>query len=151
MVELFFLKRFLLRTIIPYSILIVSVAYIIFELICPKNKKERFYLYSDKLYFKIVRRPLEKLNILLKNSLVSLKAKLKIKIIKRRDKIALKEKKKQKKELEANEKAKLKLNNKINKMNKKANRKEMKKLFFKCLKIKIRRFLKGEKKAKKVN
>ena len=151
MVELFFLKRFLIQSFIPYSVLITSISYIIFELICPKNKKEHFYLYSDKLYFKLIRRPLEKCKQLMHKLLIKMKSKLKLKILKRRDKKALKEKEKQRKELKINEKAKSRLNKKIDKVNRKIEKKNKRKLFFKCLLKKIFKSMGISKKTKKTS
>lgn len=150
MVELFFLKRFLLKNVIPYGILIISISYIIFEIACPRSKKEYFYTFSDKLFFRFVKRPFNKIVSLFKEFLIYLKGKLKIKILKNRDKKEKKENKKKIKELEANEKSKNKLNKKIEKMNKKASKKEMRKLFMKCLLIKIKKIFTG-KKGKSVN
>ena len=147
MTELFFLKRFLLKNVIPYSVLIISIAYIVFEIACPRDKKEKFYLFSDKLFFRFVKRPLNRLSIIFKDFLIYLKGKMKNKILKNRDKKEKKQHKKKQKEIEANEKSKTKLNKKIEKMNKKVSKKETRKLFMKCLFIKIRKILTGKNKS----
>lgn len=150
MVELFFIKRFIIEKFIPYSILFISIGYIIFELVCPKHIREYFYLYSDKLYFKFIIRPFQQIKKYLIKFKLNLKARLKSKILKSREKKNLKEKVKRQKEIEANEKSKLKLNKKIDKMNKKINkknkkiiRKKKKKKFIVCLLRKVFRLNKN--------
>lgn len=144
MIELFFIKRFIIQKLIPYSILFISLGYIIFELVCPKYIREYFYLYSDKLYFKFVIRPFQKIKKYFIKYKLNLKAKLKMRILKSREKKVEKEKQKKQKELRMNEKSKLKLNKKIDKINKKNSKKVVKKnkrkksiaKFFKKFKIK---------------
>lgn len=126
MVELFFIKRFIIEKFIPYSILFISIGYIIFELACPNHIREHFYLYSDKLYFKFIIRPFQQINKSFIKSKSKLKLKLKSKILKSREKRNLKEKMKKEKELKANERSKLKLNKKIDKVNKKIKKQEKK-------------------------
>lgn len=126
MVELFFIKRFIVEIFIPYAILFISIGYIIFELICPKYIREYFYLYSDKLYFKFIVRPFQQIKKYFVKFKLNLKARLKVKILKSREKKSEKEKIKRQKEFEANEKSKLKLNKKIDKVNKKLDKKNKK-------------------------
>lgn len=152
MIELFFFKRFLIQTVIPYSILILSVGYLIFELMCPKNIKEHFYIYSDKLYFKFIRRPFEIMKRRANNLKLILKSVLKSRILKKRERKQIKEKKKKRKELQANEKSKIKLNKridkvnkKIDKANKKINKRKKRALFIKCLFKKLLKITKKQK------
>lgn len=130
MAELFFIKRFVLEKMIPYTVLFISIGYIIFECICPKQIKEYFYEYSDKLYFKYIIRPFKRIQ----NSYVFLTKSLKLNITKTTTKIKTKKefkqnKKNQKqkeKDIKKNEKSKLKLNKKIARVNKKIDKKNTK-------------------------
>lgn len=120
------MKRFIIEKFIPYAILFISIGYIIFELTCPKQIKEYFYLYSDKLYFRFIIRPFQQMKRYCVKLKLSLKSRLKSKILKSREKKTAKEKIKKQKELKLNEKSKLKLNKKIDKVNKKIDKKNKK-------------------------
>lgn len=97
-----------------------------FELFCPKHIREYFYLYSDKLYFKFVIRPFQRIKKYFIKSKLNLKSKLKAKRLKSKEKKKKKEYKRKQKEIKMNEKSKLKLNKKIDKVNKKVNKKRKK-------------------------
>lgn len=115
MLELFFIKKVIVEKFIPYTIFFVSVGYIIFELIFPSNIREYFYSYSDKLYFKIVIRTIQKIKNILIKSRMKFKSMLKTRALNL-------EKKKEQKKINAKEKSKKKLKRKIDKMNKKASK-----------------------------
>ena len=118
MVELFFIKRFILNTLIPYMVLGLSIGYLLFELIASKESKENFYLYNDKLYFSLIKRPIKKIILFCIDSKNN---------IKKENKKKKKIERKNKKNLLKKEKSKKKLNKKINKMNKKVDKKKQKK------------------------
>ena len=122
MVELFFIKRFILQSLIPYMTLFMSISYIIFEISFPKQIKEKFYIYSDKLFFKFVIRPIERTKKILKKIKLNLSIYSTKKKNKRLEKKKAREVAKKQKQLKANEKSKVKLNKKIDKVNKKANK-----------------------------
>ena len=122
MIDLFFMKRFILESIIPYMTLFMSVGYIIFETTFHKEKKEKFYIYSDKLFFKFVVRPIQKFKKAIKYFKLSISTLIKNKKLKRKEKKKAKEIAKKQKQKKANEKSKAKLNKKIDKVNKKANK-----------------------------
>lgn len=122
MVELFFVKRFILQSLIPYVTLFMSIGYIIFEISFPKQIKEKFYIYSDKLFFKFVIRPIEKSKKIMKKVKFNLSAYSIKKKNKRLEKKKVREAVRKQKQIKANEKSKIKLNKKIDKVNKKANK-----------------------------
>ena len=122
MVELFFVKRFILQSLIPYVTLFMSIGYIIFEISFPKQIKEKFYIYSDKLFFKFVIRPIEKSKKIMKKVKFNLSAYSIKKKNKRLEKKKVREAIRKQKQIKANEKSKIKLNKKIDKVNKKANK-----------------------------
>lgn len=122
MVELFFVKRFILQSLIPYVTLFMSIGYIIFEISFPKQIKEKFYIYSDKLFFKFVIRPIEKSKKIMKKVKFNLSAYSIKKKNKRLEKKKAREAIRKQKQIKANEKSKIKLNKKIDKVNKKANK-----------------------------
>ena len=124
MVELFFIKRFILNTLIPYMVLGLSIGYLLFELIASKESKENFYLYNDKLYFSLIKRPIKKIILFCIDSKNNIK---KSRNIKKETKKKKKIERKNKKNLLKKEKSKKKLNKKINKMNKKVDKKKQKK------------------------
>lgn len=112
MVELFFLKKIILYKIIPYALLMISVSYLVFEMIAPKYLKKSFYDFNDKLYFTLFIRPIKKVFELT----AKVKEHLSITSSKR------KEKKEAKKEVKKNiktSKKRKKLDKKIDKLNKK--------------------------------
>ena len=122
MVELFFVKRFILQSLIPYVTLFMSIGYIIFEISFPKQIKEKFYIYSDKLFFKFVIIPIEKSKKIMKKVKFNLSAYSIKKKNKRLEKKKVREAIRKQKQIKANEKSKIKLNKKIDKVNKKANK-----------------------------
>ena len=122
MVELFFVKRFILQSLIPYVTLFMSIGYIIFEISFPKQIKEKLYIYSDKLFFKFVIRPIEKSKKIMKKVKFNLSAYSIKKKNKRLEKKKVREAIRKQKQIKANEKSKIKLNKKIDKVNKKANK-----------------------------
>ena len=122
MVELFFVKRFILQSLIHYVTLFMSIGYIIFEISFPKQIKEKFYIYSDKLFFKFVIRPIEKSKKIMKKVKFNLSAYSIKKKNKRLEKKKVREAIRKQKQIKANEKSKIKLNKKIDKVNKKANK-----------------------------
>lgn len=123
MVELFFIKRFILQKFIPYAILSLSIGYLIYECICPKHIKEYFYSFSDRLFFKYIIKPFQNIKNYFKKLKLSIKSVINAQMIKykknKQKKLLKKENLKKKKEFEANEKSKKKLNKKIDKVNKK--------------------------------
>ena len=124
MVELFFVKRFILQSLIPYVTLFMSIGYIIFEISFPKQIKEKFYIYSDKLFFKFVIRPIEKSKKIMKKVKFNLSAYSIKKKNKRLEKKKVREAIRKQKQIKANEKSKIKLNKKIDKVNKNKNNKK---------------------------
>ena len=122
MIDLFFMKRFILESIIPYVTLFMSVSYIVFEMAFPKNKKEKFYIYSDKLFFKFVIRPIEQLKKTIKYLKLNISTLAKKKKLKRKEKKKAKEIAKKQRQAKATERSKAKLNKKIDRVNKKANK-----------------------------
>ena len=100
----------------------MSIGYIIFEISFPKQIKEKFYIYSDKLFFKFVIRPIEKSKKIMKKVKFNLSAYSIKKKNKRLEKKKVREAIRKQKQIKANEKSKIKLNKKIDKVNKKANK-----------------------------
>ena len=117
MVELFFLKKFLIQKLLPYSLLTLSISYIVFEIICPKQLKNNFYEFIDKLFFKLIVVPYNFFKHKIIELLKIIKIKLKIFIQNKRNKKEIKKKKLKEKEKIKQNKRKLKLNKKIKKIN----------------------------------
>ena len=117
MIDLFFTKRFILESIIPYVTLFMSVGYIIFETAFPKEKKEKFYIYSDKLFFKFVIRPIEQFKKTIKYLKLNISTSIKKRKLKRAEKKKAKEVAKKQRQQKATERSKAK---KIDRVNKKA-------------------------------
>lgn len=70
MTNLYFLKIFFIERIIPYTFMTLSIAYLLMEITAPKEFRVTFYDFSDRLFFKFIYRPLNKLFILLKKALI---------------------------------------------------------------------------------
>lgn len=67
MTDLYFFKIFFIDKIIPYTLMTLSIAYLLLELIAPKELRFVFYDFSDRLFFKFIYRPTNKFLNLLKN------------------------------------------------------------------------------------
>lgn len=122
MIDLFFMKRFILENIIPYVTLFMSVGYIIFEMAFPKERKEKFYIYSDKLFFKFVIRPIQQFKKTVKYLKLNISTLIKKRKLKRKEKKKAREVARKQRQQKSNERSKAKLNKKIDRVNKKANR-----------------------------
>lgn len=137
MIELFFFKKLFLTKIIPYTLLIISVSYILFEVIAPKSTKEDFYQLSDKLFFKFIKRPVKKIQTHL------------LQLVKNYDKKSNSFTENfKKKRMDAKEKSKKKKEEAIIKKNDRQKRKAQKRIDFLSVKIKlkykIKKFIKSK-------
>lgn len=87
MTDLYFLKIFFIDKIIPYTLMTLSIAFLLLEILAPKHIRFVFYDFSDRLFFKFIYRPISKLLTLLKALFIMAIAKL-------RDLLAINQKKK---------------------------------------------------------
>lgn len=140
MTNLYFLKIFFIDKIIPYTLMTLSIAYLLLEIIAPRHLRAVFYDFSDRLFFKFIYRPINKFIGLLKRififnlkkvqTLLNFNEKIKLKKIKKREEKQLikKEKKEQSMIIKAQKKEE-KLQNKLENRKLKAEMKYKIKIF----------------------
>lgn len=106
------MKNLILYKIVPYTLLMIAVSYLVFEIIAPKSMKESFYSFNDKMFFTLFIRPVKRVFGLI----VNLKNKISLASSKRKQR---KEVKREAKKKIKNSKKREKLDKKIDKLNKK--------------------------------
>ena len=87
MTDLYFLKIFFIDKILPYTFMTLSIAYLLLEIIAPRELRFVFYDFSDRLFFKFIYRPINKTVNLIKSLFLLMLTKL-------RDALAINQKKK---------------------------------------------------------
>lgn len=105
MTDLYFLKIFFIDRIIPYTLMTLSIAFLILEIVAPKHIRFVFYDFSDRLFFKFIYRPISKIISLLKSLFVMLVSKTRdLLAISRKNRIAKSQKRAQQKAIRAEKK-----------------------------------------------